>query len=126
MPMLAQVGARADAGEHQQLRAVDGAAAEDDLRVGRTRQVLAAARVGDTDGAVALQHDAGHEGVGAHGEVRAVGRRVEVGVGDGPAPPLPARHLVEPGALLLGAVEVVVALEPGATAASTQRVVSSW
>ena len=66
--------------------------------------------------------DALHEGIGAHGEVRAVPVRVDVGVGDRPASALLAGDLVEPGALLLGPVEVVGGLEARGDGGVDERV----
>ncbi len=64
----------------------------------------------------------GRERPGLDGEVGARARRLEVALVDRPAPPLLAGDLVEPGALLLGAVEVVGGLEPGADRAVDERV----
>ena len=107
--VLAQVRGRADTGQHQQLRAADGASREDHLGVGPGRLLDAAAQVADAGRPAALDVDAGHQGVGLHGEIRPADGRVQVGVGRRPAPPAPLSHLVVPDAILAGAVEVVVA-----------------
>ena len=112
--VLARWAAGPDAGEHQQLRAVDRAAAEQHLARRRGRDLAAAGAVGHPGGAAALDHDAGGERAGLDVEVLAVAHRLEVGLVDRPAATLVAGHLVEPGALLLGAVEVVGGLHPGA------------
>ena len=63
----------ADAGELQQLRRVDRAAAEDHLaRADRLAADL------DADGARALEHDAVDERAAAHLEVRALHHRMQV------------------------------------------------
>ena len=112
--VLAQVGGRPDAGEHQQVRAVHRAAAEQHLARGGRRDLAATAPIGDAGGALALDDDAGGERAGLHVEVVPVARRLEVRLVDRPAAALVAGHLVAAGALLLGAVEVVGRLQPGA------------
>jgi hypothetical protein len=67
---LDQVVGRADAGQHQQLRAVDGAAGQDDLRVGLGDLGYTVPGVGDAPGLAALDDDLGDQGVGVHREVR--------------------------------------------------------
>ncbi len=112
-----QVLGRADAGEHQQLRRVVGAAAEDDLALGAELLHLAELAGLDPDRAGALEEHAVDVHVGHHGQVWALSRRVQVG--DGGARPHAAAlgHLVHADAVLLGAVEVLVAgqarLHPG-------------
>jgi hypothetical protein len=71
---------------------------------------------------MAVHLDALHEGFGAHGEVRTIPVGVDVRVGHRPAAALLAGDLVEAGALLLGAVEVVGALEPGGDRRLDERV----
>ncbi len=115
--VLAQVGGRADAGEHQQVRAVHRAAAEQHLAGGRRGDLAAADAVGHPDGALALDDDPGGERAGLDVEVVAVAGGLEVGLVHRPAAAVVAGHLVEPGALLLGAVEVVGRLHPGADGA---------
>ena len=118
---LAQVGRGADAGQHQQLGRVDGATGQDHLGVGVDRRVLVAGPVGDADRASAVDDHPLDEGAGAHGEVRPILGRLEVGLGHRPAATLLAGHLVEPGALLVGAVEVVGRLEAGRDRATRPR-----
>ena len=77
----------------------------------RVDRVLAAAVAeGQAGGPAARQLDPRGQGVGEHGEVGAVHRRLEVGVVRRAAHAAALGDLVEPEALLLGAVEVVGAL----------------
>ncbi len=54
----------ADAGDLQELRRVDGAAAQDDVAPRRDLSGLPALAVGDADGALALEVDRLDQGVG--------------------------------------------------------------
>ena len=111
--VLRQVLGRADARQQQQVRRVDGAAAEDDL----------AHRLHAMGGAVALHgHARGAAGGGGHaggqraGDDREVGarhRRLQIGAGGGPAQPVARGGLRAADAFLGRAVEVVVAGNTG-------------
>ena len=54
----------ADAGDLQELRRVDGAAAQDDVAAGAEFPALPVLAVGDADGALALEVDRLDQGVG--------------------------------------------------------------
>ena len=112
--VLAQVGGRSDAGEHQQVRAVHGTTAQQHLARGRGGDLAATAAIGHAGGPVALDDDPGREGAGLHVEVVPAAHRLQVRRVGRPAPAVAAGHLVAPGALLLGAVEVVGRLHAGA------------
>ena len=77
---FAQVVGGADAGEEQQLRGGDGAAADDDFAAGDGEAFAAAVHL-YAHGAFAVKEDAAGVDVGADGEVEAVARQVEVGEG---------------------------------------------
>ena len=96
----------ADAGELEQLRGVDGAAAQDHLAGGHAARP-AGAEVVDADGALALEPDAGAERERLDGQVLAVAHGVQVGPRGREA--AAAVHVaVEAGeALLAVAVDVV-------------------
>ena len=69
----------------------------------------------------------GHAGGRGRGRAAvAVAGRAQVGLLGRPTAPARAGDLVLPGALLLRAVEVVVALEAVLTALSTKSSLSSW
>ena len=116
-----QVLGRADAGEHQQLRRVVGAAAEDHLALGAVLLDLPELRGRDPDRPVALEQDPVDLRVGHHGQVRPLHRRVQVGDGGAGAHPAALGHLVHPDPVLLGAVEVLVAGEAGFDAGLDER-----
>jgi hypothetical protein len=109
---LDQVVGRADAGQHEQLRAVDRAAAQDDLAVGQGGLALAVPKVGHAGGAPALDEDLGDQGVGVHGEVRPGHGRVQVGDGGRASAALALGHLVPADAVLARSVEVRVGRRP--------------
>ena len=69
-PHFDQVLGRADAGQHQQLRAVDRAAGQDDLGVGRGGLRLAVVQVAHPGRLAALHDHLRDQGVGVDGEVR--------------------------------------------------------
>jgi hypothetical protein len=109
---LDQVIGRADAGQHQQLRAVDRAAGHDDLGVGLGRLGLAATQVAHPGGLAALDDDLGDQGAGEHGEVRPGQGGVQVGGGGRAPPAVPLSQLVPADAVLTRSVEVVVGHRP--------------
>ncbi len=78
--VLAQVGRGADAGEHEQLGRVDGAAGEDDFAPGADHLASAVALVLHPDGAGSVEHHPSHQGLGDHVEVGPRRRRTQVGV----------------------------------------------
>jgi hypothetical protein len=79
--MLDQVLGRADAGQHQQLRAVDRAAGQDDLGVGAGGHGLAVVQVAHAGGLAALDDHLGDQGAGVDGEVGPGHGGVQVGGG---------------------------------------------
>ena len=103
-----QLRLRADAGEHQQLRRAEGAAAQHRLAPRAHLPELAAVVVGDARGAPAVEQHARRHGLRDHLQVgpRQVGREKRLGGAATLAVAL--RHLVEEGALLLRAVVVRV------------------
>ena len=119
---LGEVVARADAREHQQLRAVDRAAAEQHLAGGADGVLGAALAEGEPGRPLPLELDPARQRPGGDGQVGPVPGGLEVGLVGRPAAAALAGDLVEPGALLLGAVEVVGRLEPGADRALDERV----
>jgi hypothetical protein len=114
-----QVVGRADP-RQQQLRRLHRPGGDDDL-AGRAgfapRPVM---DVAHPRRPLAFQDQPADVGVGLHGDVGSRQGRPEVGVGDRPAPPVPLGHLVVAHAVLAGAVKVLVAGSPDATAASSQ------
>ena len=104
-----QVFGGSDAGEHEQLRRVVGAAAEDHLALGAQLLGLPELAGFDADRLGALEQHAAHVHVGHHGEVRPLGGRVQVGDGGARAHAAALGHLVHADAVLLVPVEVVVA-----------------
>src|SRR5262249_10817373 len=109
---FAQVVGGADAGKHEQLRAADGTAAHDDLALDVGGLLGPALQVPDPGGPPALDHDLGDARVGLHLEVRARHGGREVGVGGRAAAAVGLGYLVDPAAVLLRAVEVVVGGQP--------------
>ena len=103
-----QLCLRADAGEHQQLRRAEGAAAQHRLAPRAHLPELAAVVVGDARGAPAVEQHARRHGLRDHLQVgpRQVGREKRLGGAATLAVAL--RHLVEEGAFLRGAVVVGV------------------
>ena len=102
----AEQGLVADAGELQQLRGVDGAAAQDDLAGVHRPAQPAAAQVVDADRALALEAH-GRQRQGLDVEVLPVPHGVQVGAGGG-QPPAAVEVAVElREALLAVAVDVV-------------------
>ena len=116
-----QVLGRADAGEHQQLRRVVGAGAQDHLALGAELLDLPELGRDDADGAGALEQDAVRVHVRHHREVRPPHGRVQIGDRRAGAHPAAHRHLVGPEAVLFGAVEVFGAGEPELDAGLDER-----
>ncbi len=111
--VLAQVLRRTDAGQHHQLRGVDRAAAQHDLRLGPRGLDGAAREVLDTHGPGAVHQHPGRQGTGTDREVRpAADLGAEVGLGGRPATAAVAGDLVATRTHLRLAVEVVVGREP--------------
>ena len=100
-----QIG-RADAGELQQLRAVDRAAAQDDLALRRRGATLAANRIGNAGGALALDQDLERQGAGDDGEIGPRARRIEIAARGAPAPALVGGAVTGAEAFLLRAVAI--------------------
>ncbi len=106
MPSAPSSAGVAHAGQLQQLRGVDRAAAEDHL-AGRHPVAAAPTPVLDPGRPGAVEGHLGGQGQGAHGQVGPVHDRVQVGPGRG-QPPAAVHVAVEPGeALLAVAVDVV-------------------
>ena len=107
--VFAEVLGRADAREHQQLRRVHGAAAQDHLAAGSGGVLGAALRERDSRGAVTVELDPTGRRLQRHREVGAGAGRLDVRLIGRPAAPALAGHLVQARALLLGPVEIAVA-----------------
>ena len=111
--VIAQVVGRADAGQHQQLRAVDGAAAQDDLGI-RPGDVLSAAlQIAHPDRVPALDEHRGGERIGLDRQIRPVLGRMQVGVRRRAAPAVLLGDLIEADPVLVRAVEVLVSRAAG-------------
>src|SRR5213076_1803223 len=89
-----EVVGRPDPGQHQQLRGVVGAAAEDHLALGLEAQELAVARALDADGARSLDDNALDLESGLDRQVRALRRRMQVRDGRAATPPVALGQLV--------------------------------
>ena len=107
-------------GEHEQLRRVVGAAAEDDLAPGPELERLAEPCAADADGAATLDEHAVDLDVGLDGDVGTLRRGMQIGDRGAAAAAATLGDLVEAGAVLLGAVEVVVAGESRPLGAGTR------
>ncbi len=94
------------------MRAADRSRRHDHLPLGLGYFFHPPAKITNTGRAAAFHDDPGDQGVGVHGEVGPGGRRVQVGVRGGPAPSITLRDLVEAGAVLRRAVEVLVGGQP--------------
>jgi hypothetical protein len=105
---LDQVVGRPDAGQHQQLRAVDRAAGHDDLGAGLGAGHLTVPQVTHAGGPAAFDDDLRDQGVGEHREVRLGHGRVQVGGGGRAPPAVPLGQLVPAHAVLARPVEVIV------------------
>ena len=102
----------ADARQHQQLGRVVGAAGEDHLALGPELVQLAQPLGLHANGSVALEQHAVDLQERLDGEVRTRHRWVEVGHGGRAPLPVALGDLVAPEAVLLGAIEVLVAPLP--------------
>ena len=109
---LAQVVGGPDAGQHEQLRAADGAGAQDDLALDVGGLLDAALQVPHPGGPAALHHDLGDARVGLDLKVGPRHGRAQVGVRGGAPAAILLGHLVEAAPVLLRAVEVVVGGQP--------------
>ena len=115
----------ADAGQFQDMRRLHRAGADDHLAVGARFLGRAALRVGDADGALALQQDFRRQGLGFDLQVRAVADGIEVAARAGPALAVLLGHLVVAEAFLAAVVVVLVARKALSTAASMKASSSS-
>jgi hypothetical protein len=105
---LAEVVRGADPRKQEQLRGIDGAAAQDDFPRGAGHVRLPAGRVGDPRGTFPLEEDAFGEGARPHRQVPAPQGGPQERVGTTPAAPALQGHLKEAGPVLFAAVEVGV------------------
>src|SRR5690349_14472137 len=92
---------RTDTREHQDLRRVDGATAQDDFRARLGTERFAPPAVFNTRRPRALKVDALDERIGFDAQVGARTGWVEIGAGGAPAPAVRDRHLVGAESLLL-------------------------
>ena len=111
--VLLQLRARADARQHQQLRRLQRAGAEQHLAPRLQLLQLAADAHLHADRAPAFEQDARGVGLGHHLQVGAAQVRRQVGLGGAEALAVLVRHLVHAHAFLRGAVEVGVQREAG-------------
>ena len=110
-----ELGADPDPRQHQDLRGVVGAGGEDDLALGVQLGELVAALDLHADGAPAVEQDPRAQRFGDHREVlaRLPQRGAQVGHGGAATHSVALGELVVADAVLLGAIEVVVARVPG-------------
>jgi hypothetical protein len=108
----AQLVGRADSRQHQQLRRLHRPAGDDDLtgRAGFARRPVT--DVANPRRPFAVEEQLADVRVGLHGDVGALHDRPEVGIGNGPASPRSLGHLIVTHAVLVGAVEILVAGQP--------------
>ena len=109
---VAQVVGGADAGQHEQLRAADGAGTQDDLALDIGGLLHATLQVPHPRSPAAVHHNPGGARVGLDLKVGPRHGRAEVGVRGGAAAAAGLGHLVEAASVLLRAVEVVVGGQP--------------
>ena len=109
---LLELGGTAEAGEHQKLRRVVGAAAHDHLALRAVHEHLRQPHAHDTDGALALEQQRESVHMGLDGEVGAVHHRMQVRHRRARASAVAVRHLVPADSVLLRAVEVRVRGQP--------------
>ncbi len=88
-----EVLGRADAGNLQQMRRVDGAAADDDLARRQLLAVHAVLAKRDAGAALAVKQEFGGDRVGLDPEIGATARLGEKGAGGRAAQPASPRHL---------------------------------
>lgn len=98
---------RSDAGEHQELRRIDGAGGKHHFACGTYRMVAAVPTIGAADGAPSLEQDLRCLGAGADGQVGTPPRRIEIGAGRTPAAAVPDVGLIPAEAFLNRAVEIL-------------------
>ena len=110
--MLSQLRRRADAGDHQELRRLDGAGGEDDLTCA-DRLLDAVDAAGDADGPLALEPDARDLGVGLDLEIRSRPGGLQVAGGTAAASAAADGELEVADAFLARTVEVVVPRQAG-------------
>ena len=103
--LVVKVRGWADARQHQHLRAAEGTCRQHHAAAGADHFALAAEPGLDADRAAIPDHDLLHQRAGAD---RQVGTRGEIGPRRRPALAALLRHLVNPEAILAGAVEVIV------------------
>ncbi len=107
-----ELGGTAEAGEHQELRRVVGAPADDHLALRAVHEHLRQSHAHDADRALALEQQRESVHVGLDGEVGTVHHGVEVRHGGARPRAVPVGHLVPADAVLLRAVEVLVRGQP--------------
>ena len=103
----AQLVRIADAGQHQGLRRVDGAAGQDHLALRRARSCARRSAVFDADRARALEQDARHQRAGLDRQIGAPERRPQIADRRAAPTAVADRHLDAREAVLLGAVVIV-------------------
>ena len=103
---------RADAGQHQQLRRVDCAAAQDHFARCQCGALLAVVAKDDTGRSPPVKCDFFGEGIGDDAQIGATHSRSQIPDRGRAAPAVARRRLVIADAVLLGAVEIVVARKP--------------
>ena len=112
-PDRAQVPGRADAGNLQKLRRVDGAARNDHLARRRHLAVPAVLAIGDAGAAFSVKHQPGRDRLGDDPQIGAPPRLGQKGLRRRAAKPAAARHLRIADAFLVGAVVVLGQPEAG-------------
>jgi len=98
----------ADAREHQKLRRVDDAAAQDHFALGMRGESRSALDEFDACGAASVEHDAAHKRIRLDCEIGSRQRRAQIGLGSAAAAAVLDRHLAGAEAFLLSAVEIRV------------------